>query len=894
MAGEFKIKTGLLLGVPSTSQPVNSIKDTSISITADASSILVTGKAVYDYIAANAESPLTFSNGVVESAGVVKIGGSMIDSITAVEGKNKFLYWGDGANEDYLAGWGVSSKLFGGSDTMFIGLGPDGTQIFTVEASTASTHMKMIWDASGLHYKDDYSVRNIDDDLWVPHKGWVLTQIGSVDYWTLDGSTLVPKDSTVDVQLSAIQIATDAGTVVVIDMDVSSATAGTEESYAFNIDGTQIAKVYAEGDGAAGIQNEKFQVLETFQADSSVYFLDPGEVSTSYVLFYNPTSKSVTYASGDTTGGAQDLSQLTDVSIGGTIQDGSVLTYNLAGQYWTYGSITSPDWGSIGGSISNQADLYNPWLVDLSTNISTKLENTTDTFTGILTVDGSISSGDITVTRDLDVTGNVEIGGNLVVEGSVYVIGVETLDVSNAFINLNTGLTTSPPSWMQSGLVIERGTEDPYAIIFDEGEQTFRIGISPKDGSLFDDASTQSVATREDDPNPGGVAFWNNDLFRFDTSSNFTTDGKDVSIEGKIFAGLSSATQPEMVFYNNATKEITYANASTAGFDTSTFISLYDTPNSYDPVDVSPGMAVVVNDSGDGIGFGPRIWREESDEVTLANEDANVLFYQYIELEGDAGVATFVDKSVTASSAIGTEESYTFNMDGNAIAKIYAQSDGAGSIQEAKFVSSYPLLAEASVYMSGLPDVSTSYVLFYDITTKEVTYASQGSISGVTQLSALTDVSIGGTIPDGSALIYNSAGSYWTYGIAGSGAGDYWTLDGSTLVPTDSTVDVKLGEIGIGTDAGAITLVDMDVSSATTGTEESYSFDIDGSTVAKVYGKAQTGGTLNEIGWVVETAQYMGDPQTNGSWRFYPDSNGDLVFEKRIAGTWTEKGKFTE
>jgi hypothetical protein len=300
-----------------------------------------------------------------------------------------------------------------------------------------------------------------------------------------------------------------------------------------------------------------------------------------------------------------------------------------------------------------------------------------------------------------------------------------------------------------------------------------------------------------------------------------------------------------------------------------------------------------MNDSGDGLVFGPRIWREESDEVTLANENANVLFYQFIELEGDAGVATFVDKSITASSAQGTDESYTFNMDGNAIAKIYAQSDGAGSIQEQKFVSVAPFQAEASVYMTGIPDVSTSYVLFYDITSKEVTYASQGSISGVTQLSALTDVSIGGTIPDGSALIYNSAGSYWTYGIAGSG-GNYWTLDGSTLVPTDSTVDVKLSEINIGIDAGAVTLVDMDVSSATTGTEESYSFDLDGSTIVKVWGEAQTGGVLNKTGFVVETVQYMGDPNTNGSWRFYPDSNGDLVFEKRISGTWTQKGKFTE
>src|SRR6056297_1165383 len=49
MAGEFKIKTGLLLG-PTPTQSVTSIRDTSTSITTDASSILVTGKAVYDFV----------------------------------------------------------------------------------------------------------------------------------------------------------------------------------------------------------------------------------------------------------------------------------------------------------------------------------------------------------------------------------------------------------------------------------------------------------------------------------------------------------------------------------------------------------------------------------------------------------------------------------------------------------------------------------------------------------------------------------------------------------------------------------------------------------------------------------------------------------------------------
>ena len=52
MANEFKIKTGLLIGA-STNASVTSIQDTSISITTDASLLLVTGKAVYDFFDSN-------------------------------------------------------------------------------------------------------------------------------------------------------------------------------------------------------------------------------------------------------------------------------------------------------------------------------------------------------------------------------------------------------------------------------------------------------------------------------------------------------------------------------------------------------------------------------------------------------------------------------------------------------------------------------------------------------------------------------------------------------------------------------------------------------------------------------------------------------------------------
>ena len=910
------------------------------------------------------------------------------------------------------------------------------------------------------------------------------TSVGNINqYWELDGSILSPIDDTVNVQLSAIQIGTDAGTVSVIDMDVSSAGAGSEQSYSFNIDGTQIAKVYSEGNGSGGIQEESFKVLETLYAESSVYLTSIPDVSTSYVLYYNPTTDQVSYSLGDTTGGVTALSGLTDVSIGGTIPDGSVLVYNSTQSVWTYGVIDANiTWGEIGGTLSNQTDLYNPWLVEISTN---KLENTTDTFTGVLTVNGSINVADITATGDVGIAGDVVIGGNLAVDGSLLVTHTETIDVSAAFIHLNTGLVGAPPEYMQSGIIVERGSQDPYAIIFDEELEQFRIGIAPLDVSRYVDSSTQAVATRQDAPQSSGVAYWNDSLNRMDTSVHLRYSGgnllinNDVSVGSQIFApNLTAGSQPALVFWNDSTGEFTQADASTLGYDASTFISLYDTPNSYNPVDASPGMSVVINDAGDGLEFGPRIWREESDEVTLVNEDANVLFYEHIAMEPDAGIATFVDKEVTASSALGTEETYRFNMDNVTIAEIYAESDGAGGIQEEKFVSSATFQAESSVYFTAIPEVSTGYVIYYDPVTDqlsyaeaslggggggapvnqvtdglvywngsnydtstalkynisnksidfrntsirdytqtgedrlalsfnsqnilystksdtaantyiydpsgnaniriaesgafpliifdasaigtsghtdfdtyftinnaqprditlvvktegsggtdhfiikkdgdiycpsinqssqtkavyfnestgEITYADVSTGGAATSLSQLGDVSIGGlgAAQDGSALVYNNTQSVWEYGVAGGAGGDYWTLDGSTLVPTDPTIDVKLSSIEVNEDAGAVSLVDMPVtSSPTAGTEESYAFDVDGSTVAKVWSEADGNGQLQETGFVVETYQYMGDPNTNGSWRFYPDASGNLTFEKRVSGSWVFSGQFT-
>lgn len=129
-----------------------------------------------------------------------------------------------------------------------------------------------------------------------------------------------------------------------------------------------------------------------------------------------------------------------------------------------------------------------------------------------------------TLTGDLVVDTNVDIGGNLTIDGSVYVVGTETIDVSAAFIHLNTGLTIAPPEYLQSGIVVERGTEDPYVFVFDESAEQFRIGIAPFDGSEYIDSSTQAVATRQNTPLSQGIIYWNASDNRFDTSTGYTLD----------------------------------------------------------------------------------------------------------------------------------------------------------------------------------------------------------------------------------------------------------------------------------------------------------------------------------------------------------------------------------
>ena len=177
--------------------------------------------------------------------------------------------------------------------------------------------------------------------------------------------------------------------------------------------------------------------------------------------------------------------------------------------------------------------------IDISLGLMSEyVKKSGDTMTGPLILDSSLR-----VLENATFLANVDIAGDLRVDGSTTFLHSEVLDVSTAWINLNTGLVGSPPAWLQSGIVVERGDASAYAIIYDETRQEFRVGIvSQVDASgVYNDAETQAVATREDLPVDNGVATWNADEYRFDTSTGLTYDGSlfvdgDVSVNGRVKA----------------------------------------------------------------------------------------------------------------------------------------------------------------------------------------------------------------------------------------------------------------------------------------------------------------------------------------------------------------------
>jgi len=203
MANEFKIKTGLLLGIDVSTKAVVSIQNVSTAIVADASSILVTGKAIYDFVQPLITTVLNASNNrILTSTGTS--GGIYAESNVTYDGSTFTVNGSTGVVFDVN---GNAGDLFTVTDTLtgvIFQVGDiSGIPIFQVNSNgavyinsaalagltTGTTAVLSIDASSGTACYYDYRVSNLGTNAY--RSGTVMavwnTSIGAVT-WT-DTST---------------------------------------------------------------------------------------------------------------------------------------------------------------------------------------------------------------------------------------------------------------------------------------------------------------------------------------------------------------------------------------------------------------------------------------------------------------------------------------------------------------------------------------------------------------------------------------------------------------------------------------------------------------------------------------------------------------------------------
>jgi len=144
--------------------------------------------------------------------------------------------------------------------------------------------------------------------LRVGDAGTTAHGLASEDDLMVTGKLEVSGDSFFDsdVTMGTLVVEDDSGVVTLVDFGVTDTpSAGTEQSYAFKIDGIELFKVYAEADGSGGIQNERLEahVPLSVTAESDVT-ISSGAIAVSKTLHS-------VIVEGGTGSGADNLSSAT-------------------------------------------------------------------------------------------------------------------------------------------------------------------------------------------------------------------------------------------------------------------------------------------------------------------------------------------------------------------------------------------------------------------------------------------------------------------------------------------------------------------------------------------------------------------------------------------------------
>ena len=147
----------------------------------------------------------------------------------------------------------------------------------------------------------------------------------------------------------------------------------------------------------------------------------------------------------------------------------------------------------------------------------------------------------------LNTTGDVEIEGNLTVTGTTTTVSTTNTVVSDKLLELANGTSGTPSG--DAGIIIERGSSNNAAIIWDESADTFVVGTTTATGASTGDLSVTDAALKTAGITASGVLDITDTTDASDASGDtgaLRTEG-GASIAKKAFVGTDLSVGGDII-----------------------------------------------------------------------------------------------------------------------------------------------------------------------------------------------------------------------------------------------------------------------------------------------------------------------------------------------------------
>lgn len=163
----------------------------------------------------------------------------------------------------------------------------------------------------------------------------------------------------------------------------------------------------------------------------------------------------------------------------------------------------------------------------------------------VVVINGTTNKNLRITSMTVDTNGNVTIPGNLTVQGTTFSTETETVRITDNLLRVNNGEVGAGVTARSAGMIVDRGTLNPYAFLFSEPDDAFRIGeqVWEEGQSQGGGATTLILAATVDHVDP---EYFN---------------GKYVRIRAGFGAGQVRQVAASGSNWNNTTKTLTVSSA---------------------------------------------------------------------------------------------------------------------------------------------------------------------------------------------------------------------------------------------------------------------------------------------------------------------------------------------